>query len=278
MYSDDTIAGYTMEIEQLQPGEMAIHHGAQVVATDGAVGTVDELLISPSTGAITHVVVGRRHRLRKQELAVPISAIDSVRDDTVQLKLDRKAVERLPAIPVRRAPALTRMAAGTTELVLMLCDGQEAAETALKALQQEEKSDGKLVRAAVVAEKNAAGQLSHREIGDVSGRQGAKFGLAAGALLSLLGPVGLIAGAVAGGVTGGLAARAIDAGVPNASLRGIAPLIKDGGSALILQVEQAHLDRVLELLAGFGGTIEHRPITEDLVRQTLASVESTSAE
>jgi uncharacterized membrane protein len=170
------------------------------------------------------------------------------------------------------------MTAGTTELVLMLCDSQETAATALTALQGDEQSGGKLVRAAVVAQKDAAGQLSHREIGDVSGSQGAKFGVAAGVLLSLLGPVGLLAGAVVGGVTGGLAAKAIDSGVPNASLRGIAPLIKDGGSALLVQVEQAHLERVLEILAGFGGTIEHRPITEDLVRQTVANVESTSVE
>jgi len=46
----------------------------------------------------------------------------------------------------------------------------------------------------------------------------------------------------------------------------------------LLQVEQARLDRVLDILAGFGGTIEHRPITDDLVRQTLADIESTSVE
>ena len=64
MYSDDEIAGYMVETELLQPGEAAIHRGAEVEATDGKIGTVEELLISPSTGAITHVVVSHRRRLR----------------------------------------------------------------------------------------------------------------------------------------------------------------------------------------------------------------------
>lgn len=278
VYSVDDTPPMAVETEHLQRGELALQRGADAAATDGVVGTIKELLISPSTGAITHVVVRSGGILRRKERAVPVSAIDTIVGDTIRLKLDRRAVGQLPAVPTKRTPAITRMAAGTTELVLLLSDRQDTAETALRAIQQAEPTPAKLVRAAAVVEKNGVGQVLCREDGDVSARQGAEFGLAAGALLSLLGPAGLLAGAIAGGVTGGLAAKAIDSGVPDASLQGIASLIKEGGSALLLQVDRDRLDRVLELLEGFDGTIEHRPIAEDLVRRTLTTLESKSVE
>jgi hypothetical protein len=44
----------------------------------------------------------RSHQWGKKEVALPVSAIDSVGQDTVWLKIDKKAVGALPAVPVKR--------------------------------------------------------------------------------------------------------------------------------------------------------------------------------
>jgi hypothetical protein len=45
--------------ERIPPDELAIHRGARVEASDGPVGQVDEFLIDPSDGKITHLILRR---------------------------------------------------------------------------------------------------------------------------------------------------------------------------------------------------------------------------
>jgi hypothetical protein len=42
------------------------------------------------------------HLRGKEEVTVPVSAIDYLFEDTVYLKLDKSAIEQLPTVPVRR--------------------------------------------------------------------------------------------------------------------------------------------------------------------------------
>jgi hypothetical protein len=42
------------------------------------------------------------HLWGKKEVTIPVSAIDRIEEDTVYLKLDKKAVESLPSESVRR--------------------------------------------------------------------------------------------------------------------------------------------------------------------------------
>ena len=44
-----------------------------------------------------------KYLLGKKEVSIPVSAIDRIEEDTVYLKLDKKAVESLPSEPVRRS-------------------------------------------------------------------------------------------------------------------------------------------------------------------------------
>lgn len=46
-----------LEHERIPEGELAIHRGAHVQATDGFVGRVEEFLVAPSSGRITHLVL-----------------------------------------------------------------------------------------------------------------------------------------------------------------------------------------------------------------------------
>ena len=88
----------------IRPSEMAVRRGAQVEATDGTVGQVDELLINSNDMQVTHLVVRERHLLEHREITIPVSQIERIYDDTVYLKLDRQNVEQLPTTPIQRWP------------------------------------------------------------------------------------------------------------------------------------------------------------------------------
>jgi sporulation protein YlmC with PRC-barrel domain len=91
-----------VEHERIPPGELAIRRGAQVEASDGHVGQVDEFLVDPKNGHITHLVLREGHLWGQKDVTIPVSQIDRIEEDTVYLKLDKHSVEMLPTIPVRR--------------------------------------------------------------------------------------------------------------------------------------------------------------------------------
>ncbi len=51
----------TVNVEQVPPGELGGHRGAQVEATNGRVGQVDEFLVNPTNFHITHLVLREGH-------------------------------------------------------------------------------------------------------------------------------------------------------------------------------------------------------------------------
>jgi sporulation protein YlmC with PRC-barrel domain len=91
-----------LEYERIPPNELAVHRGARVEATDGTAGVVDEFLVDPVNGHITHLVLREGHLWGKKDVTIPVSQIDHIEEDTVYLKLDQHSIEALPAIPVRR--------------------------------------------------------------------------------------------------------------------------------------------------------------------------------
>jgi len=91
-----------VEQEQVPPGELAVRRGARVEASDGHVGRVDEFVVDPETGHISHLVMREGHLWGKKDVAIPVSGIDHYERDTVYLKLSKQQIEALPAVPVRR--------------------------------------------------------------------------------------------------------------------------------------------------------------------------------
>jgi sporulation protein YlmC with PRC-barrel domain len=89
-------------VEHIPPGELAVRRGTKVEARDGRVGHVNELVLDPESGHISHLVMEEGHLWGKREVTVPVSAIDYLLEDTVYLKLDKSAIEQLPTVPVRR--------------------------------------------------------------------------------------------------------------------------------------------------------------------------------
>ncbi len=88
--------GIDVGIEAIPHGELAIHRGANVEATDGKIGHVGEFVVEPESGHITHIVLKKGHLWRKREIAVPVSHVRRVLDDDVFLDLDKDAVNALP--------------------------------------------------------------------------------------------------------------------------------------------------------------------------------------
>jgi sporulation protein YlmC with PRC-barrel domain len=91
-----------VERQQIPPGELAIKRGTSVEATDGRVGRVDELLVNPDNGHITHLVMREGHLWGQEDVSIPVSQIDYIEGGTVYLKLSKEEIEALPVIAVRR--------------------------------------------------------------------------------------------------------------------------------------------------------------------------------
>ena len=72
-----------IEHEQIPPGELTIRRGARVEATDGHVGRVDEFLVDPANGHITHLVLREGHLWGQKDVTIPVSQIERIEEDTV---------------------------------------------------------------------------------------------------------------------------------------------------------------------------------------------------
>ena len=105
-YATPDITVYAKEeIQLIPPGELTVQRGTRVEATDGYVGKVDEFVVRPDTGHITHLVMREGHLWGKKDVIIPLSALkpmDDTHEDTVFLNLDKHQVESLPTFPLTR--------------------------------------------------------------------------------------------------------------------------------------------------------------------------------
>ncbi len=105
-YTTPDVTVYEVEeIQQIPPGELSVHRGTHVEATDGYVGKVDEFVVHPVTGHITHLVMREGHLWGQKDVIIPLSALAPMGDtheDTVFLKLDKHQLESMPTFPLHR--------------------------------------------------------------------------------------------------------------------------------------------------------------------------------
>jgi len=90
-----------VEHKRIPKGELELRRSAGVIARDGRVGKVDALLVSPQSGAITHLVLREGHLWGRRDVTIPVSEIERIEDNAVYLKLSKRAIESLPAVPMR---------------------------------------------------------------------------------------------------------------------------------------------------------------------------------
>ena len=93
----------SQRFKAVPPGELAIRRGARVDAANGHVGRVDEFIVDPESMHITHLTMRKGHLWGEEEISIPVSEIKRIAENVVYLKLDKRQIEALPAIRVRRS-------------------------------------------------------------------------------------------------------------------------------------------------------------------------------
>jgi uncharacterized membrane protein len=259
--------------QRIPPGELSITHGMAVHASDGDVGSVEEFIVEPSSGAITHIVLRTGPRVNRQEVVVPVSGIARVAEATVELKLTRSEVAALPPVPVKRQYDWSAQEQRAIEMVVLTFPNPDQGSEALRALKKvAEEHKIELINAAVLL-KHPDGKVAAKDFHDLGLRRGALFGAVIGGLLSVLvPPVGLLGAAAAGALAGGASASLIDMGFPKAYLEQLQNSLQPGSSAVVMLIEQERVDEVLLELARFNGTLLRQPLTPEMVDQLTTSV------
>lgn len=96
--------GYdAVKAEQLPAGEMALTPGMKISASDHTVGKLDEFLLDPKSGAITHLLMLKGHLWGKKDVAIPVEDVDFTDGETIYLTIDKDAVAALPAVSKKRS-------------------------------------------------------------------------------------------------------------------------------------------------------------------------------
>ena len=83
--------------DTLPLGEVAVHRGERVHATDGEIGRVQGLVIDPRNHHVTHVLLQEGHILGRKEVAIPISAVTGL-EEGIRLSITTQEVEDLPPV------------------------------------------------------------------------------------------------------------------------------------------------------------------------------------
>lgn len=86
-------------VDTVPVGEVGVRRGQPALATDGAIGHVDGLVVHPDSGHVTHVLLQEGHLWGRKQVAIPISVVNTSVDGT-QLTITKKDVENLPPVSI----------------------------------------------------------------------------------------------------------------------------------------------------------------------------------
>jgi uncharacterized membrane protein/sporulation protein YlmC with PRC-barrel domain len=296
-----------VKLWNIQPGEMAVRRGAQVEATDGTLGQVDELLINSNNMQVTHLVLLERHLLEHREITIPVSQIKRVFDDKVFLKLDRQSVEQLPTTPIQRWPQdkheKARLEIGAyvplrfsskgyvldfsierrkmmDKMLVVVFDSEIKAYEASKALQELQDEGSINLYAKAVIARDASGKVAVKQEGD-AGPVGTAVGLLTGSLIGLIGgPVGLVIGAYAGTV-GGMVYDLVNLGVSEDYLSEVEQSLLPGKAAVVAEVWEEWTLPVDTRMEALGGVVFRRTredFVDDQIEKDVAALKADLTE
>jgi sporulation protein YlmC with PRC-barrel domain len=94
--------GRLFEEEKVPIGELAVHPGTTVFAKDGRIGELEEFVVEPDTGHVTHIVLRKGHLWGKRDVVIPVSAIDHGDYESLYLNIMKKAIPDLPGVSIQR--------------------------------------------------------------------------------------------------------------------------------------------------------------------------------
>ncbi len=271
-YTFPEIVTTIVEEEVVPKGQVAVRQGVKVEATDGPVGKVKSLVSHSKSGEITHFTMTSDPTFSKKDVVIPLSALDRYDGETVYLKIDKKTLSTMLAVPSQPGYGVSNM-----EMVIVLLNAADTADAALATLKQLPRKKGVRLFNVAVLNKDKDGKIAVSETEDVYPRQGAIFGAITGGIIGLLGgPVGAIVGAAAGAATGRTAAKRIDMGFTDEYLKQFQESLQPGDSMLLILVERDGVDNVKEALSGFTEKVWRQMLTGDLFVQLTTAEEDES--
>jgi sporulation protein YlmC with PRC-barrel domain len=92
-----------MLVDRVPVGEVEVHRGDQVHASDGWIGSVQGLVIDPRDHHVTHVLLHEGHLWGSKQVAIPITAASRV-GDVIRLELTKQQVQELPPVKLSTTP------------------------------------------------------------------------------------------------------------------------------------------------------------------------------
>ena len=63
---------------------------------------MDEFVTIPTNGQITHLLLREGHLWGCKEVTIPVSEIERIEGGAVYVKLDKRGIQALPSVQVRR--------------------------------------------------------------------------------------------------------------------------------------------------------------------------------
>ena len=87
-------------VDSVPEGEVEVHRGLTVCATDGEIGQVQGLVVEPGGHHVTHVLLQEGHMRGRREVAIPIGAVTKIGTLLIHLSLTRHQVKDLPPVDI----------------------------------------------------------------------------------------------------------------------------------------------------------------------------------
>lgn len=91
------------KIYHIPTDEVAVNRGTLVYSADGnVIGSVDEFLVDQDGGRVTNLILREGHIFGQKDVFIPITEIETIQESGLFLRLNKRNIEKLPAIPIRR--------------------------------------------------------------------------------------------------------------------------------------------------------------------------------
>jgi uncharacterized membrane protein len=254
-------------VERIPEGEVGVRVGTKIEATDGEVGHLAELVITPGTGEVTHFILERDGK----QIMLPLTVIQLARESVISLKLDRKSIDQLPSVPAR--PKKGSRAGSDIELVGVVFDDQRRADEAMAFLQDLHARGTLRIRNAAVLAKTPDGTVTVKERHDWDAKNSAIGGMVLGGILGLVtGGIGIVAAPAIGAGLGAVTGRVVDRGFDDTFLKSLAERLQPGRTGILLILESEWVKPAHEALLGFGEIILQQELTDRLIAELLPDV------
>lgn len=95
-FTPDFMKPLPLEVENVPEGCVVLHENTRVRAQDGNVGVLSEVLVTPGSWEITHIVMQSGHSWEHARITFNADEVKAIEEDVIELALDKDMVVRRP--------------------------------------------------------------------------------------------------------------------------------------------------------------------------------------